>query len=225
MAETSIAIRPGLAELPRFMKDLPVDARGYPVPWFVEWVNGEPEFRAMSRQKLHAAITGHLCWVCGRKMFGEMVFVVGPMCTVTRISGEAPCHRECAVFSALSCPFLSKPQMTRRTNELPAVAVMNDGHNPRNPGATALWFTRRFDLIQNGRSVLFRMGRAFRVDWYAKGHRASREEASEALEAGIEVLWETSDRNGDSEAQRSQMKAAILEARRRLPRAIGDTCQ
>jgi hypothetical protein len=172
----------------------------------------------MSRVKLHAAIKSHLCWVCGKKMFAEMVFVVGPMCTVTRISGEAPCHRECAQFSALSCPFLSKTQMIRRTNDLPAEIQMNDGHNPRNPGATALWFTRRFDLVQNGRSVLFRMGRAFRVDWYAKGHAASREEASEALEAGIGVLWETSDRNGDSDAQRSQMRGAIEEARKRLPR-------
>jgi hypothetical protein len=108
--------------------------------------------------------------------------------------------------------------MIRRTNDLPAKIRMNDGHNPRNPGATALWFTRRFDLVQNGRSVLFRMGRAFRVDWYAKGHTASREEASEALEAGIGVLWETSDRNGDSDAQRSQMRGAIEEARKRLPR-------
>jgi hypothetical protein len=212
------SIRPGLVQLPHFMRGLPLDKRGYPVPWFVEWVNGEPEFRAMSVQKLHAAIKQRLCWVCGKKLFPEMVFVVGPMCTATRISPEAPCHRECALFAALSCPFLSKPQMTRRRNDLPTDIQMADGLNPRNPGATVLWFTRRFDLVQNGRSVLFRMGRSFRVDWYANGRAATPEEALEAFEQSMTALWEISNRNGDSEAQRRDMTVSIAEARKTLPR-------
>lgn len=34
-------MRPELPELPRQMRDLKMDKRGYPVPWFVDWVNGE----------------------------------------------------------------------------------------------------------------------------------------------------------------------------------------
>jgi hypothetical protein len=38
-------LRPELTELPLRMRGLPLDERGYPVPWFVAWIDGKPEFR------------------------------------------------------------------------------------------------------------------------------------------------------------------------------------
>lgn len=64
--------------VPARMAHLPIDERGYVVPWFVAWVDGKPEFRAMDPEKFSAAIRKKLCWVCGGKMGVNLCFVAGP---------------------------------------------------------------------------------------------------------------------------------------------------
>ena len=60
-------LRPELdaAGMPDRMKLLPIDDRGYPVPWFVDWIDGKPEFRAMDPTKWRRAVTEQRCWTCG----------------------------------------------------------------------------------------------------------------------------------------------------------------
>src|SRR5262245_10337978 len=126
-------LRPELElPLPRNMSRLP-QHRGYPVPWFVEWVDGEPEFRAMSRVKWWTAVgmgrDGILrphqshCWVCGGPMaragfLATFAFTIGPMCAINRVSSEPPSHVECAEWSARNCPFLSRPHARRREDDV-----------------------------------------------------------------------------------------------------------
>src|SRR2546426_12752289 len=63
-----------LETLPPRLRKLRVDARGYPVPWFVAWIDGPdgpetvPEFRAMDGRKFRAAVKQRLCWVCGEPL-------------------------------------------------------------------------------------------------------------------------------------------------------------
>src|SRR5262245_49848081 len=112
-----------LTTLPARMRKLPTDARfgGAPIPWFVDYTDdGVPEFRAMDRAKYRQAITLRLCWVCGEALGKWLAFVTGPMCVVTRTTSEPPCHLECATWSAQNCPFLSKPNMVRRHEDVPA---------------------------------------------------------------------------------------------------------
>jgi len=99
------------------MRSLPLDERGYPVPWFVAWVDGKPEFRASSREKFRDAVKKRLCWVCGEQLGVYMVFVAGCMCGINRTTSEPPCHLECGQWSAINCPFLSNPQMVRREDD------------------------------------------------------------------------------------------------------------
>ena len=189
-------LRRDIAEPPRFMQRLPIDKRGYPVPAFVDWVGGEPEFRAMNPRFLVKAINQRLCWTCGQPLYGEEVFVIGPMCAVNRVSSEPPSHRECALYAALNCPFLSKPQMVRRKDGLPedrkAAGVMIE----RNPGVTLLYYTRRHRLIASPEmpeagahaGVLFSLGRPFKTEWYARGRPATRAEVMESINSGLELL-------------------------------------
>ena len=66
--------------MPHGVKNLPVDPiRGYPVPWFVGWIDGKPEFRCMDPAKLKLAITERRCWVCGERLDNRATFVIGPM--------------------------------------------------------------------------------------------------------------------------------------------------
>src|SRR5258708_35755545 len=103
--------------LPSRMLSLPIDDRGYVVPWFVDWIDGKPEFRAMDGKKFVRAVREKLCWVCGERLGRYMTFVAGPMCGINRTSSEPPSHLECARWSARNWPFLSNPEMIRRIDE------------------------------------------------------------------------------------------------------------
>jgi ferredoxin len=208
------------------MRQLPIDARGYPVPWFVQYVKGEPEFRAMDIRKFRKAIEERLCWTCGRPLYAEEVFVIGPMCAVNRISSEPPSHRECAEYAARNCPFLSKPHMHRRKDggisEIikPSPGVMIE----RNPGVTLLWYTRRH-LLLNIRNrpgavdgVLFQIARPFKTEWYCRGRPATREEILESIESGLPILREAAEKHDGPEGL-AYLETQITQAYKLLPRS------
>jgi hypothetical protein len=48
-------LRLTLPSLPSNMRDLPVDTRGYPIPFFVQGIDGAPEFRLANREIYIAA--------------------------------------------------------------------------------------------------------------------------------------------------------------------------
>lgn len=217
-------MRSDLPPLPNLMSNLPVDKRGYPVPWFVKWIDGEPEFRAMDPIKYWQAVRKRLCWVCGNPLWREIVFTIGPMCAVNRISSEPPSHRECAKYSAMGCPFLSKPQMVRREGGLPeAPANVGGVMIARNPGVTLLWYTYRYEHIETPKrgpsdaGFLFHIGRAFKVEWYCRGRLASRAEVIEAMESGLPTLREVAAKY-DGPEQMAVVERQIAEAYRLLPR-------
>jgi hypothetical protein len=218
-------LRPDIAEPPKFMQELPI-FRGYPVPWFVDWIGGVPEFRAMDMRKFKIAINDRRCWVCGNKLFGEEIFTIGPMCLVNRISSEPPAHRECAQYSAINCPFLSKPHMVRREDEnfnaakKPSAGIMV----ARNPGVTLLYYTRRHELLSvpgkpgiAAPGILFRLGKPFLTEWYSHGRRASRDEVLLAVESGLPILRETSMKL-DGPQGSMILETQIAEAMRLLPK-------
>lgn len=176
-----------LEPLTERLKTLPIDSRGYPVPWFVAWIDGKPEFRAADARKWHLAIRDSLCWVCGGKMGAHKTFVIGPMCGVNRVTSEPPCHLDCAEWSARNCPFLSNPNMVRNEKNL-------EGENPggimikRNPGVTLLWTTKKFTPFKVPNGHLISLGEPTTVTFYAKGKIATREEIDDAIASGCPAL-------------------------------------
>jgi hypothetical protein len=186
--------------IPDRIRRLPEDqVRKIPVPWFVAWVEGKPEFRAMDGDKLRRAIHERLCWVCGDTLGSRLVFVIGPMCAVNRISAEAPCHRECAEFSVRACPFLTKPHMVRRDNDMPANATEGAGYMiRRNPGVILLWCCRDYQLVSDGNGgVLFQVGEPFELRSFAEGREATLDEIRQSFDSGLPALLELAVAQGE----------------------------
>jgi hypothetical protein len=200
LATPASELRSELTALPERIQSLPV-FRGYPVPWFVAYPDGpdgEPEFRTADGKKWVAAVQQKLCWVCGQQLGSWLAFVLGPMCGITRTTCEPACHRECAEWSIYNCPFLTRPHMERREDNLPAGVVEAPGCPiRRNPGVTLLWMTKSFTLFRaQDRRALIRVGDALEVGWFAEGRRATRAEVDKSIEGGIPLLIEVATTDG-----------------------------
>lgn len=185
----SLPLKPGLEPLTPRIAALPISEGGYPVPWFVDWIDGKPEFRAMDPKKWILAVVGKLCWVCGQQLGSHKTFVAGPMCGINRTSAEPPSHHDCAVWSVRNCPFLSNPKMVRNEKG------MEDGVNPagimikRNPGVSMLWTTKKYKVYGDGSGgKLIRLGPPERVEWFARKEPATWVEVMDSIESGIPQL-------------------------------------
>jgi hypothetical protein len=184
-------LRSELEDLPARLQNLPVDDRGYPVPWFVDWIDGKPEFRAIDPAKWVEAVKFKKCWVCGERMGRWMTFVAGPMCGINRTSSEPPCHRECARWSARNCPFLNNSHAIRRQDEIcnNACPLIGGTAITRNPGVTMLWTTQDYSVFSDGKGGrLIQMGEPNSVEWYAEGKPATREQVMASIDSGLPNL-------------------------------------
>lgn len=189
-------------DLPPRMAALPTDRAGHPVPWFVATIDGEPDFRVIRPDGIGEALKYDLCWVCGQTLGTRFAaFTIGPMCAVNRNTAEPPSHRDCAVFSARHCPFLSEPRMKRRETNLPADTVAPAGIAlRRNPGVALVWITRRWRawLQPDRESVLFALGDPTEALWFAHGRQADRGEVLEAIDSGMPALREIAAEEGEA---------------------------
>lgn len=189
---------PRIARLPR-------NKAGYPVPWFVDYVNGEPDFRLADTRKLQGAITLGVCWLCGDSLRNEVLgpaatqfaYVIGPMCAVNRVSSEPPSHRDCALYAAAACPFLTTPGMRRR-DDLPDGTVLPDGEMiRRNPGVTLVWITNTWRMV--GGQQLFDVGEPAETLWFREGRPATAEEAHDAIDSGMPILRSAAEQDTEPE--------------------------
>lgn len=207
---SSELLHPNLPPLPDRIKRLPVDHRGFPVPWFVEWFHRDgtvyanpeaphregdyPDFRVADARKLEIAYVQKRCWVCGDFLGRIFAFVIGPMCALNRISSELPSHRDCARFSARACPFLTKPAVERRSDNLPEGWHSAAGIQLlRNPGVTLVWVTDSYKAVpvdHGQQGVLFEIGPPLETEWYAEGRAATRAEIMASIDSGLPLLRE-----------------------------------
>lgn len=183
------------SEEPARIARLHHDKHGHPVPWFVAWVDGTPDFRIIKPGAIGIAVAAKCCWVCGGLFMRQerRCFVIGPMCAVNHNSAEPPSHYECAAYSATHCPFLTTPNMQRRERHIPAGTVDPPGEFiTRNPGVALVWVTRynKWHAHPAQGGLLFDIGDPDWVEWYARGRPATREEILAAFESGIGALHE-----------------------------------
>lgn len=192
-------------ETPERIAKLPTDEKGRYVPWFVAWPDGKPDFRCVDAPKIIEAVRSRLCWVCGERLGKYLAFTIGPMCAINHISSEPPSHKECAIYSARVCPFLTTPRMHRRERDLPEGVTDPAGISiRRNPGVVLVWVTTTYQSIvipdSNGgvgSGVLFQIGDLSEAFWFCEGREATRAEILESMESGLPLLREASELDSD----------------------------
>jgi hypothetical protein len=198
--------------LPERLKGRPVSERGFPVPWFVSFINGQWDFVNLDPRKIVEAYKRELCFLCGSKLGQYKAFVIGPMCSINRVSAEPPAHRECAEYAVRACPFLARPNMRRnekaalgKPEAVPGIMIEH------NPGATLIWITKTF-RPEHG---LFHLGEPLEVAWYAEGRKATRAEIDAAIAKGLPLLRKQA--AGDGPDAIKELDQYIKRAEKLLP--------
>lgn len=206
--------------MPSRIAKLARDERGFPVPWFVPWIDRKPVFPCFDEVKFARAVSRKCCWVCGEPLGKVLVFVVGPMCTMNRVSAEPPSHLDCARYSVQVCPFLSNPAMRRvpldKINGGAWVLPPGGTMLPHNPGVMALWVAGSYRVINTDTGAIVRMGNPTGgVTWWTRGRIATPAEAAEAFSVGAGRLLGHASREGD--AATVMCGVMIRDARKLLP--------
>lgn len=204
--------------MPSRIRALKVDDRGYPVPWFVAWINGKPDFRVIHPDAITFAARKDRCWICGQPNYPKRrAFVIGPMCAINRTSSEPPSHPECAIWSAKACPFLTRPKALRRQAGLP-----EDTQSPagimleRNPGVALVWLVNGYSVVDDGNGrPLFKLPDPEAALWFAEGREATRLECMNSIDSGLPILHQMAAEEGDEAI--AFLNAATTEAYRYLP--------
>lgn len=205
---------PDLPPLPARMARLPLDKHGRPVPWFVAFIDGQPDFRVIGPGRMETAVRFGNCWVCGQPVGRYKAFVIGPMCGVNRVSAEPPSHRDCAVYSAQACPFLATPTMRRRETGLPEDRVdPAGGFIQRNPGVALVWVSTNPSRIWLPDGLLFNVGDPVEALWFAHGRSATRAEVLASIDSGMPLLRAEAEADPDpvgAVAELDRLHAAAL---------------
>lgn len=189
--------RSDLPERPARIARLPIDERGFPVPWFVAWDGGKPDFRVIRPGGVGHCVKHKTCWLCGEPLGRFMTFVVGPMCGVNRVSSEPPSHRDCATYAVQACPFLTRPLAVRDERDMPADAKEPAGVMiKRNPGVALLWVTREYRIFKVENGALFRMGEPTEVEFWSRSRKATLDEVRESVRTGMPLLAEVAEKDG-----------------------------
>lgn len=218
MIERAAAIRD--IPMPRGVAALPMDRRGFPVPWFVAWIDGEADFRVVGPGKLVAAVKEERCWLCGDKLGRVKASVIGPMCAINRVTSEPPCHPLCAHYAVQTCPFLVNPRARRNAKDMPEEGIPPAGlHIEGNPGLTVIWLSlapsKPFRPPAGFDGVLFDLGRPKSVEWWMRGRWATRAECVEAIERGLPNLMRVAEEEGVQAV--AELRNAAARAQRWLP--------
>jgi ferredoxin len=209
--------------LPEKMARRPVDHRGYPVPWFVAWINGKPDFRIMDPAKWQLGMDKRRCWVCGGGLGKFGTFVAGLMCIVTHTSAEPPSHIECAKFAVKGCPFLTIPTAQYRDAKLPAEVRANEGAIFTNPEVSALWTTDQwraeYGLGDDGQTRLVKFGEPRTVSYWTQGRPATDAEVTATFWRRLPILQQQAEREGASAMR--QLAGMVEDALFWLPAQAG----
>jgi hypothetical protein len=159
------------------MRNLPINARGYPIPFFAK---RHDKLSVIHEWKRLIAVIDRRCWVCGEKLGRMASFVLGPSEVFTRTTNEPPMHHSCARWAVRGCPFLSNPRR-RRTDQDEASDSGVEEHGQHNPGCWAVWTTAEYrgDCVRGHFELI--VEDPVEVLWFHRSRLATRDEVERAF--------------------------------------------
>ena len=202
--------------LPARLARRPVSERGFPVPWFFSLINGKWDFVNLDPRLILEAYKRNVCWLCGEPLGRYKSFVIGPMCSVNRVSSEPPAHLECSEYAVRACPFLARPNARRNetahlgsAEDVPGIMIQH------NPGANLIWTTKTFKPMRVDQGVLFQLGEPTGVSWWQEGRTATRAEIDAAMAKGLPLLRKAAEQDGPEGI--AEMERYLKRAEKLLP--------
>lgn len=155
--------------MPAAIAARPRDGRGYPVPAITPWVAGEPRFASTGTARTYVCAAERRCSVCGSEMAPGPVWRVVAAAEADAIGAalasgtpyrnqaatvEAPGHRTCMLYAAVTCPYLAFATARRGAEAVTPTVVAERGERRQEGGAVVGYDGYEFRL--QGDVVLFR---------------------------------------------------------------------
>jgi len=107
--------------IPKRMRTLAKDHRGYPVPYIVLIdQTGKPQFTINDDEKVKRCDRRKLCSICGKPHDRDGFWFVGGSRCFLHPQGaflDPPLHLECAEYALRVCPFLAARRYTKRIDD------------------------------------------------------------------------------------------------------------
>jgi hypothetical protein len=161
-----------LTNAPPQIKALPIDSRGYPIPFFVAYPDGNPDHRIADGRKNVECARRRLCYVCGQPhQAGQYAFINGPVAFSNRYSSEPPNHLACALFALRFCPHLNNEKSQRRDAGKPVEARERLGMIDEKCPIVGLWVSQGYKIALNPLEpgfYVYRLGPG-KVQWWRNG--------------------------------------------------------
>lgn len=106
-----------ILRIPRRMRKLPIEKRGYPVPFatMIDPITGQPDFRILDIRRQMQCFKDKLCAMCGEPLGRYIAFIGGPKSGESHRFNDPGMHRECAEYAAVVCPYISRETAQHRS--------------------------------------------------------------------------------------------------------------
>lgn len=172
--------------IPKSMRTLERDARGYPIPFIVmRDKSGKPQFTINDFRMVEKCRSKRLCAICGKRLDGKYWFVGGSRCFIHEHGAfvDPPLHEECARYALRVCPFLAAPSYAKRIDDRllkakdrpDGVAIATVAHMlPEQPERFGLGLSRFFSIIDTDQQgLLYKVPRWDYVEWWKAGEQVN----------------------------------------------------
>jgi hypothetical protein len=107
-------------QIPKRMRSLERDKRGYPIPFIVlRDKTGQPQFTINDIRRVAECRNKRLCSICGKRFDDGVWFVGGSRCFLHERGAflDPPLHLECAEYALQVCPFLAASRYSKRIDD------------------------------------------------------------------------------------------------------------
>lgn len=156
--------------IPERLAHLERDERGYPIFWAATNPTkpGEYSFRGIYADRAFQSGKDGLCQLCGTPLAYWIAFAGGPKSVENRVFSEPPMHRDCLEYAYQVCPFLLRVgwDRTKQKDFAQKVAEVDPYGTLEKPERMAIYITRIYQMITEGRMILFAVAPAKEIIWH-----------------------------------------------------------